>query len=57
MSSYVLVGRLSTFLNDMSSDATEPVGPKIYLWHTWARGLKVCVFYMKTALLFDFYGT
>ena len=40
-----LTCRLSTLSNDISSEATGPIGPKFYLCHPWARGLIVCVFY------------
>ena len=37
--------RLSTLSNDISSEATMPIGPKFHLCHPWAGGLIVCVFY------------
>ena len=26
------------------SETAGPIRPKFYLWHSWAGGLKVCVF-------------
>ena len=44
--SIVVVCRMtSTLPNDISSEATRGIKPKCNLWHAWAGGLKVCVFY------------
>ena len=45
-----LAHTVSTLLNDISSKATGPIGPKLYLWHSWAGELKVCVFYEQILL-------
>ena len=39
----VIACLVSTVLNDISSEATRPFGPKLHLWHPWTGGLKVSV--------------
>ena len=38
--------RPSTLSNDISSEATGPVRLRFHLWHPWAGGLKVYVFFL-----------
>ena len=41
---------MSTFSNDISSEATGPLKPEFHLWHSWAGGLKVSVFHENCLL-------
>ena len=43
----VVVCRLSTHSNDISSEATGWLGPNFYLYHPWAEGLKACGVFMN----------
>ena len=50
--SVVVVFRMtSTLSNNILSEANEPFKPKFHhQCHSWAGGLKVCFFFMKTGI-------